>query len=130
MPLGGAPPGLKKRSIGEKEMDAPPLGVSDINGAAGVHRDPRRVAHTRVLKRKQGSATRFKFVNEARARVGKENVALRIGCECHWLIELARAIAFISPSAEEFKRRRRLRFRRRIRAISARNEEKYRSQRG
>jgi len=45
-------------------------------------------------------------------------------------VELARALAFVSPRAEELKRRRRLWFRRRIRAISASNEGKYRGKRG
>jgi len=129
-PLGGAPPGLEKCSIGEKDMDVPSLRVSDIDGAAGVHRDPRRTAHTRVLKGKQGGAFGFKFVDKAPARVGEENVAERIGREGHRRVEFARALAFFSPSAEEFKRWRGLRLRRGIHAISAGNEEEHRSKRG
>ena len=125
MPLSGAAPGLEKCSIGKEDMDAALLRVSDINGAAGIHRDSRGVAHTRVLERKQGSAIRFKFVDKIGGRVGEENIAQRIGREGHWRVEFAGAFAFISPGAEEFKGRRRLRFRRRVRAISARNEEKY-----
>ena len=123
IPLGREPPGLEKCSIREKYVDAASLRVSDINGAPGVHRDPRGVAHPRVLKGKQRSAFGFKFVDKSGGRVSKEYVAKRIGSESHGLIELARAIALISPSTEEFKRRRWLRFRRWIRAVSAGNEE-------
>src|ERR1700688_3455878 len=128
MPLGGAPPGLEKCSIGEKDVDAALLRVGAIYVADGVHRDTRCVAHARVLEGKQGSATRFKFVDEAGARVRKENVAQQIDREGHRRVEFARALAFISPSAEELKRWWRLRFRRRIRAISASNEKKYRGE--
>jgi hypothetical protein len=130
MPLWGKPPGLEKCSIREKYVDAASLRVSDINGAPGIHCDPRGVAHPRVLKGKQRSAFGFKFVDKTGGRVSKEYVAQTIGSESHWLIELARAIALISPSAEEFKRRGWLRFRRRIRAVSTGNEEKYRGKRG
>ena len=126
MPLGREPPGLEKCSIRKKYVDAASFRVSDIDGAAGVHRDPRGVAHPRVLKGKQRSAFGFKFVDKAGGRISKENVSQRIGSESHWLIQLARAIALISPSTEELKGRRWRRFRRRIRAVSAGNEEKYR----
>jgi hypothetical protein len=130
MSLRRAPQGPKECPIWEKNEDAALLSVSDINGAAGVDRDPRRVAHASVLKGLQGSATRFKFVDKAGAGVGEENAAERIGSERHRLVEFARTFAFISPSAEELKRRRRLWLRRRIRAIPARNEKKYRGKRG
>jgi hypothetical protein len=130
MTLGGAPPGLEKCSVGKKDMDVASLSVSDINGAAGVYRDPRRLAHACVLEGLQGCAARFKFVDEAGSGVSKENVAQRIDGECHRLVELPRAVALISPGAEEFKRRGRLRFGRGIRAISTRNEEKYSGKRG
>jgi len=130
MPLGGGAPGLEESSIGEEDEDAALLRVGDVNCAAGIHRDPGGVAHTGVLKGKQGSSSRFKFVDKAGGRVGEKNVAQRIGREGHWRVEFARAIAFVSPGAEEFKRRRGLRFRSGIRAISARNEEKYNGERG
>ncbi len=130
MTLSGAPPGLEKGSVREKDEDVALLRVSHINGAAGVHRDPRRTMQAWILERKQGSAIRFKFVDKSGARVREENAAPRIRRKRHRGVEFARALAWISPGAEEFKRRGRLRFRSRIRAISARNEEKYGNQRG
>src|SRR5271169_4287752 len=130
MPLGCTPPGLQKCSIGKKDVDTASLRVRDINGAAGVHSDPRRAVQTRVFKGLQRSAARFKFVDEAGDRVGKENVAQRISREGDRRVEFAGAVALISPSAEELKRWRRLRLRRRIHSIAARNEKKYGYQRG
>lgn len=123
MALRGGPPGLKKRPIGEKDVNVAPLSVSQINGAARVHRDPRRAADTRVLKGLQGNAARFKFVDKA-ARVGKENIAKGICCESHRRVQFARALAFISPGAQELKWRRRLRLRRRTYTVSTGNKEK------
>jgi hypothetical protein len=105
-------------------MDAASLRIRNINGASGIHRNSRCVAHTRVFKGLQWSAARFKFVDKTGAGVGKENVPKRICRECHGGVKLAGALAFISPGAEELERRRRLRFRRRICAVSAGNEEK------
>src|SRR5258708_6984344 len=122
IPLGCAPQGAEEGSIRKKNQDAAPLCVSDIDGAAGVHRDPRRMAYTRVLKGLERSASRFKFVDKAGGRVSKENVAERITRESYWPIELAGAIAFVSPRAEELERWRGLRFRRRLRASFARNK--------
>jgi hypothetical protein len=125
MPLGCAPQCAEEGSIWEKNQDAASLRVSEIDGAARVHGDPRRVAHTRIFKRLQRSASRFKFVDKSGGWVSKEDVAQRIARESYWPVELARAIAFVSPGAEELKRWRRLRFRRWLRASFARNKKKY-----
>ena len=70
-------------------------------------------------------------MNESGAWIGKVKRVQRIARKGNWRVELARAFAFISPGAEELKRRRRrLRFWRGSRAISARSEEEYGEQRG
>ena len=130
MPLRCAPQCAEEGSIWEKNQHTASLRVSKIDSAAGVHGDARCVAHTRVFKGLQGSASRFKFVDKAGGWVSKEDVTQRIAGESYWPIELARAIAFVSPGAEELKRWRRLRFRRRLRASFARNKNECRGKRG
>jgi len=125
MALHRAMPGLQERSVREEDENVAALRVSDIDGAAGVHSDPRRVAHTRVLKGKQGSTVRLKFVDEVRARIHEKDVIQRIGREGHRRIEFTWALSFVAPGAEKFKWRRSLRLRRGIHAVTARNQEKY-----
>src|SRR5580692_8969737 len=117
-------PRLKKGSVGEVDEDASLLCVRYVDGAAGIHGDPRGAAHGGLLKRKQRRAVRLKLVNEAGARVRKEHVAQRIGGKRDRRVKLARAVALHSPGAEEFKRRRRRGLWRGVHAISAGAEEK------
>jgi hypothetical protein len=124
VPLDRDPPRLKKRSIGEKDVDAAPLSIGEINGAASIYRDTCGVAHALILKGLQGCALGFKFVDESSSRVSEENIAERIGCERNRVIQLARAWALFSPGIEEFEGGRRLRFGRGCGAISAGSEKK------
>src|SRR5579872_1504683 len=99
MALRVAAPGLKKGSVGEKNVDRALLSIVDINRSAGVHRDAGGVAQARVFKGKERSALGLKFVNKSGGWVGKEKIAQRVNREGNWAVELSRAVALVAPRA-------------------------------
>ena len=64
--------GSQKCSIREENQDASALRIGDVNRAAAIHRDSRRMMQAGILKGEQGSALRFKLVDEASAGVSEE----------------------------------------------------------
>ena len=94
------------------------LGVGDIDGAAAIHGDSGGVANASILERKQRRALGFKLMNEIAGRVHEKYIPQEIRGKRGRLIQLARPRALIVPGSDKFKRRR-LRFRRGVGALTA-----------